>query len=60
MVPIKYANFYKTFTNEANLSSFTVDSDGYVVVFTDGACKGNGQRGARAGIGVWFGENHVL
>lgn len=29
-----------------------------VVVYTDGACFGNGQNGACAGIGVYWGENH--
>ena len=31
-----------------------------VVVYTDGACRRNGDRGASAGIGVWFGEDHPL
>jgi ribonuclease HI len=26
-------------------------------VYTDGACSNNGQEGAKAGIGVWFGED---
>ncbi len=26
-------------------------------VYTDGACSNNGQRGAKAGLGVYFGEN---
>jgi ribonuclease HI len=30
----------------------------YVVCYTDGACLGNGQYGARAGIGVYFGDDH--
>ncbi|KAG8998263.1 hypothetical protein FRB94_006961 [Tulasnella sp. JGI-2019a] len=29
----------------------------WTVVYTDGACQGNGKRGARAGVGVWYGEN---
>ncbi|XP_031848424.1 ribonuclease H1 [Nomia melanderi] len=41
-------------------SGFITDSDGYVNVYTDGACGGNGTAGAKAGIGVWFGENHPL
>lgn len=28
-----------------------------IVVYTDGACAKNGQRGSRAGVGVFFGEN---
>ncbi|KAG5649726.1 hypothetical protein H0H81_002364, partial [Sphagnurus paluster] len=27
------------------------------VVYTDGACKGNGRSGSVAGVGVWWGEN---
>ena len=41
-----------------NLHRFDVDQDGFVVVFTDGACPGNGQPGAKAGIGVWFNHNN--
>uniref|UniRef100_T1IVV0 ribonuclease H n=1 Tax=Strigamia maritima TaxID=126957 RepID=T1IVV0_STRMM len=29
-------------------------------VYTDGACELNGQKGARAGIGVYWGPNHPL
>ncbi|XP_012265867.2 ribonuclease H1 [Athalia rosae] len=39
---------------------FNVDERGFVNVFTDGACSGNGQLGAMAGIGVWFNDNHPL
>lgn len=28
-----------------------------ITVYTDGACKGNGSKNAKAGIGVYFGEN---
>lgn len=31
-----------------------------VVVYTDGACSKNGFAGAKAGIGVWWSENHPL
>lgn len=31
-----------------------------VVVYTDGCCSKNGQHGARAGIGVYWGPNHPL
>ncbi|KAK1119478.1 hypothetical protein K0M31_013305 [Melipona bicolor] len=40
--------------------SYDIDSDGYVNVYTDGACSSNGSRKAKAGIGVWFGDNHPL
>ncbi|KIJ41166.1 hypothetical protein M422DRAFT_172567 [Sphaerobolus stellatus SS14] len=33
------------------------DESGWEVVYTDGACQGNGQKGAVAGIGVWWGNN---
>jgi len=35
----------------------TFDSK-YISVYTDGACEENGRRGARAGIGVYWGPNH--
>lgn len=40
--------------------SFEMDDSGYVVVYTDGACSSNGTKKARAGMGVYFGENHPL
>ncbi|XP_037075330.1 ribonuclease H1-like [Pollicipes pollicipes] len=39
---------------------FVVDEDGFLNVWTDGACSSNGQRGARAGFGVWFNHAHPL
>jgi hypothetical protein len=39
---------------------FEVDQNGYVHVYTDGACENNGRVGAKAGIGVWFADNHPL
>jgi ribonuclease HI len=33
------------------------DESGWDVVYSDGACKGNGQARATAGVGVWWGEN---
>ncbi|XP_054474155.1 ribonuclease H1 [Anoplopoma fimbria] len=47
-------------------SSSSESADGYtymgdaVVVYTDGCCSRNGQKGARAGIGVYWGNNHPL
>jgi len=38
---------------------FSVE-DGYTQVWTDGACPNNGKGGARAGIGVYWGEGHKL
>lgn len=46
--------------------SSSVGSDGFtymgdaVVVYTDGGCTRNGQKGAKAGIGVYWGPNHPL
>lgn len=40
-------------------TDFTFEND-HVVVFTDGACENNGQRGAKAGLGVWFADDHAL
>lgn len=36
------------------------DYQGFVDVYADGACLDNGFHGARAGIGVWFANNHYL
>lgn len=44
----------------ANLKTLSVDDEGYVVVYTDGACTKNGRKAAKAGIGVWFGNSHPL
>ncbi|XP_037541162.1 ribonuclease H1 [Nematolebias whitei] len=47
-------------------NSFSEHKDGFtymgdaVVVYTDGCCSANGQIGARAGIGVFWGHNHPL
>ena len=34
------------------------DESSFQVVYTDGACEGNGKAGARAGIGVYWGPDH--
>jgi len=38
----------------------TGDFAGPLAIWTDGAAKGNGQRGAAAGVGIWFGPNNPL
>lgn len=43
-----------------NYDNFILTDDGYVVVYTDGACSNNGKYGAKAGIGVWFNNDHEL
>ena len=39
---------------------FKIDSDGYVSVYTDGACSNNGYSNAQDGIGVWFSDRLFL
>ncbi|KAG1793915.1 ribonuclease H-like domain-containing protein [Suillus plorans] len=41
----------------AALANVKEDEPGYDVVYSDGACKGNGQVGSVAGVGVWWGWN---
>lgn len=43
----------------SNPDGFTYMGDA-VVVYTDGCCSANGKKGARAGIGVYWGYNHPL
>lgn len=40
--------------------SFLEDADGFVHVYTDGSCEGNGQKKAVAGLGVYFADGHAL
>ncbi|XP_029902797.1 ribonuclease H1 [Myripristis murdjan] len=53
-----------TATTTAHPSSGSADGLTYmgdaVVVYTDGCCSANGKKGARAGIGVYWGRNHPL
>lgn len=42
-----------------NQDDFDIDEEGYVHVYTDGACSNNGTSKAVAGIGVWFGNRHA-
>ncbi|XP_022919062.2 ribonuclease HI [Onthophagus taurus] len=49
----------KRFKQSPTQSDFTYNSD-HIVVYTDGACENNGKKKAKAGIGVWFGNNHAL
>uniref|UniRef100_A0A182WQW3 RNase H type-1 domain-containing protein n=1 Tax=Anopheles minimus TaxID=112268 RepID=A0A182WQW3_9DIPT len=39
---------------------FQKDADGFVQVYTDGSCEGNGTANASAGYGVYFGDKHPL
>ena len=54
------ARSYGVKTSRNNSQHFKVDKEGFVVVYTDGACAGNGQTGAKAGYGVWFDDGHDL
>lgn len=40
------------------MSIFLENDEGFTVVYADGSCFSNGSYGAKAGIGVWFGENN--
>jgi ribonuclease HI len=46
---------HSSFIGESNNSSGNEPE--WIKVWTDGACKGNGKKGAVAGVGVWFGPN---
>lgn len=43
-----------------NGHKFQQDAKGFVHVYTDGSCEGNGKYTAAAGLGVYYGENHEM
>ncbi|KAJ3750983.1 ribonuclease H-like domain-containing protein [Lentinula detonsa] len=47
-------------TNSKNDSVKPIPLKEPLVVYCDGACKGNGKVGSVAGIGVWWGHNHPM
>lgn len=47
-------------SDSSDSHEFTVDDNDYVEVYTDGSCINNGTKKARAGLGVYFGEDHPL
>ncbi|ROT70408.1 putative ribonuclease H1-like isoform X3 [Penaeus vannamei] len=47
-------------TSQCNNTKFVTDNDGFLIVYTDGACESNGRVGAKAGVGVYFGRDHPL
>ncbi|KAK6639700.1 hypothetical protein RUM43_007975 [Polyplax serrata] len=53
-------DFAKVKKEAVDYTSFTIDSEDFVHVYTDGACHSNGKKGAKAGIGIWFGDCHPL
>lgn len=54
-----YGNQPKRVNIDSASGDFAKEGD-YVVVYTDGACENNGKPNAKAGVGVWFGQNHPL
>ena len=36
------------------------ESSDDVIIYTDGACSNNGNKDAKAGVGIYFGDNHEL
>lgn len=51
----------RDYSGNANNDKIEFIKEGdFVVVYTDGACENNGQRNAKAGIGVWFDHGHSL
>ncbi|KAI6048029.1 ribonuclease H-like domain-containing protein [Pisolithus marmoratus] len=59
--PINYQSVTRTSAVVAGVAQSTgirdADELEFDVVYCDGACKGNGGTGSRAGIGVWWGHN---
>lgn len=49
-----------SYSNSSDSHEFMTDDNDYVEVYTDGSCTNNGTKKARAGLGVYFGENHPL
>ncbi|XP_067633911.1 ribonuclease H1-like [Eurosta solidaginis] len=59
--PVHVSNIWKPVGyKEINNVLFEIDSEDYVIVYTDGSCINNGRPDASAGLGVYFGENHPL
>ncbi|KAG1904567.1 ribonuclease H-like domain-containing protein [Suillus fuscotomentosus] len=56
--PRSVASTSSTFRpSAAAVANLKEEEPGYDVVYSDGACKGNGQVGSVAGVGVWWGWN---
>ncbi|KAF8511362.1 ribonuclease H-like domain-containing protein [Gautieria morchelliformis] len=52
-----YKKTYMTKKLGKQKADVVTDESEWEVVYTDGACQGNGRAGAIAGIGVWWGQN---
>ncbi|KAG2138711.1 ribonuclease H-like domain-containing protein [Suillus bovinus] len=55
--PRSVASTSSTFRPSTAVVANVKEEIGYDVVYSDGACKGNGQPGSVAGVGVWWGWN---
>ncbi|XP_016842207.1 ribonuclease H1 isoform X1 [Nasonia vitripennis] len=56
---VKHKRIKRDNSTAQNKDGFSIDSNGYTEVYTDGACSSNGRRNAKAGIGVWFSERNA-
>ncbi|TDL15138.1 ribonuclease H-like protein [Rickenella mellea] len=55
--PVASSSKLKPASSVQKRDSAAVEEAGWDVVYSDGACKGNGKAGSRAGIGIWWGPN---
>ena len=51
---------YESDSSLITVGSFRQTSDGFVVVYTDGSCVGNGRRNPQAGVGIFLGPESTL
>ncbi|RVE49500.1 hypothetical protein evm_005841 [Chilo suppressalis] len=51
---------HKPKRSKTGLLEFEEDFEGFVKVYTDGACSSNGSSVAKAGLGVYWGDGHFL
>lgn len=56
----KSTPYHDTRPTKVGRYEFETDKLGFVHVYTDGSCVNNGKLDARAGLGVYFGEDHPL
>lgn len=57
---LETCKLYQTKFIRHNDLDYVQDNDGYIQVYTDGACVQNGKPTAKAGIGIYFCEGHPL
>lgn len=60
--PLKRSSTAQNDTEKKKFGRYEFETDdlGYVHVYTDGSCINNGNKDARAGLGVYWGEDHAL